>query len=126
MAIVSEILRFILPRSTVHSTAFAQLRVKVKFEGHVKTQYFGYVLPDEGMPPPMIEDQMCWYIEWPEKTTYRASDEFKSGIARIANGTPRSLLLHFTETKEGETLRGLGSGVSQFVSSQGREPYQPT
>jgi hypothetical protein len=63
MAIVSEILRFNLPRrSLASSTAFNLLRRKAETNGLVKVQYFGYVLPNEGFPAPKPENQMCWYL----------------------------------------------------------------
>jgi hypothetical protein len=62
MAVISEILRFILPRSSARASAFQALRRQVRERGSVKTQYFGYVLPNEGFPKPKKEDQMCWYI----------------------------------------------------------------
>ena len=65
MAVVSEILRFILPRSSAKVSAFQALRKQVREKGLVKTQHFGYVLPNEGFPRPKREDQMCWYIGTP-------------------------------------------------------------
>lgn len=62
MAIISEILRFILPPSSTKASAFQALRRQVGERGSVKTQYFGYVLPNEGFPRPKKKDQMCWYI----------------------------------------------------------------
>jgi hypothetical protein len=61
MAVISEILRFILPRSSVKASAFQALRRQVTERASVKIQYFGYVMPNEGFPRPK-EDQMCWYI----------------------------------------------------------------
>ena len=59
---ISEILRFILPRSEANTTAFSDLRRSVETKGSVKIQYFGYVLQHEGIPKPKPENQMCWYI----------------------------------------------------------------
>jgi hypothetical protein len=69
MAIISEILRFILPRSSAKTLVFQALRRQVREKGLVKTQYFGYVLPNEGFPKPKKEDQICWYIGTPALRT---------------------------------------------------------
>lgn len=62
MARVSEILRFILPRSPSSKTAFSELRQHVATKGLVNTQYFAYILQNEGFPQPKPENQMYWYI----------------------------------------------------------------
>lgn len=62
MSVVSEILRFILPKTAANATAFATLRQAVTDKGSVKRQYFGYVLQNEGFPGPKPKDQICWYI----------------------------------------------------------------
>jgi hypothetical protein len=59
---ISEILRFPLPKSSSSSSAFRVLRDKVSSKGQVNTQYFGYVVPNEGFPVPKREDEMCWVI----------------------------------------------------------------
>ncbi|KAH8886367.1 hypothetical protein GQ53DRAFT_809677 [Thozetella sp. PMI_491] len=115
MAIVSEVLRFILPRSPASTAAFADLRRRVAARGAVTTQFFGYVLPDEGMPRPKPAGQMCWYIEWPEQAAYRASGDFQAALAKMSEGTARSLRFEFAETKEGEIRKGLESAVCQFA-----------
>jgi hypothetical protein len=62
MGSISQLLRFTLPRSTTRLSAFHALRDHVSSKASVKTQYFGYVLPDEGFPVPKLENEMCWLI----------------------------------------------------------------
>lgn len=114
MAIISEILRFILPRSSIKASAFQALRRQVTERGSVKIQYFGYVMPNEGFPRPK-EDQMCWYIEWPETSNFRTSTEFKIELEKFAEGCPRSLLFNFRQTKDGEVIKALESPACEFA-----------
>lgn len=140
MAVISEILRFILPRSSAKASAFQALRRQVREKGLVKNQYFGYVLPNEGFPRPKREDQMCWYIgtpalglpilyvllrtptlmafetsEWPETSKFRSSTEFKTELQKFAEDCPRSLLFNFRETNDGQVIKALESPVCEFV-----------
>jgi len=62
MPVVSELLRFILPRSQSSASAFSDLRHSVTTKGLARIQYFGYVMPNEGIPTPRPDNQMCWYI----------------------------------------------------------------
>ena len=62
MAIVSEVIRFILPRSSASQSAFRSLRKVVAAKGDVTVQQFGYLMQNEGFPRPKPRDQMCWYI----------------------------------------------------------------
>lgn len=143
MAMISEILRFTLPRSSANASAFHGLRRQVAEKGPVKAQYFGYVMPDVGLPPPKKEDLMCWYIgilvlrlpintllkicplliavkqqEWPEASNFRRSAEFKTQIAELAATRPRSLLFKFRQTKDNEVIRGLEAAACEFVCKQ--------
>jgi hypothetical protein len=60
--VLSEVIRFILPRSQAAAIAFAALRTHVANVGPVKSQHFGYVLQNEGFPGPKPANQVCWYI----------------------------------------------------------------
>jgi hypothetical protein len=62
MSSISQILRFTLPRSATRLSAFQELRQCVSAKASIKTQYFGYVLPDQGFPVPKPENEMCWLI----------------------------------------------------------------
>ncbi len=62
MMVMSEILRFPLLQSPSSSSAFQKLRDQVSSQGQVKTQYFGYVVPNQGFPLPKSENEMCWVI----------------------------------------------------------------
>jgi hypothetical protein len=132
MTIVSAILRFTLLRSQASTAAFSELRRSVQTKGLVTTQYFGYVLQNEGIPKPKPDSQMCWYIgiasqfsekfchsnrsvEWPKESEYRTSQEFKQGLAAIAEDKPRSLIFEFKETKSGEIIKGLEANACEFV-----------
>ena len=140
MAVISEILRFILPRSSAKTSAFQALRRQITERGSVKTQYFGYVIPNEGFPGPKRGDQMCWYIgtlafglsilylllstsmltafemkEWPETSNFRSSTEFKIELEKFAEDCPRSLFFNFRQTRDGEVIKALESPVCEFV-----------
>ena len=43
--------------------------------------------------------------------------EFKADLASVAEGSVRSLLFEFQETKDGELVKGLDAPVCQFVCS---------
>lgn len=58
---ISELLRFTLPRSFAGTKTFHAIRSHFAQYGAAK-QYFGYVLPDQGVPLPQPKDQMCWFI----------------------------------------------------------------
>jgi hypothetical protein len=62
MGYVSEIIRFLLPKAKLNTNAFRDLRQRVRTNGLVSTQYFGYVLQNEGSATPKPADQVCWYI----------------------------------------------------------------
>ncbi len=113
----SELLRFILPRTQASSGAFAQLRHDVAARGLARTQYFGYVIPNKAILSSLPDNQMCWYIEWPEKSAYRAGDEFKSELAKLASGPARSLLFELIETKKDGVIDALESNACELVSS---------
>ncbi|KAH8634235.1 hypothetical protein IG631_09635 [Alternaria alternata] len=61
MAIISEFLRFVLPRSSENASAFEQLRKLVSKRGLTQDQYFGYGSPVNGWDKP-TDDLMCWFI----------------------------------------------------------------
>jgi 2-succinyl-5-enolpyruvyl-6-hydroxy-3-cyclohexene-1-carboxylate synthase len=65
MAAIAQLLRFTLPRSSPRVPAFHALRECVSSKALVKTQYFGYVFPNEGFPVPKPDDEMCWLIRTP-------------------------------------------------------------
>jgi hypothetical protein len=63
MTVISELIRFILPRSNATaSAAFGDLRRTVGTAAKVQTQYFGYVIPNEGFPSFREQNQVCWFI----------------------------------------------------------------
>src|SRR5579871_6656878 len=105
MAVISEILRFILPRSSTKVSAFQALRRQVRERGSVKVQYFGYVMPNEGFPKPKKKDKMCWYIgtlELGRPSLYfqfflsipmLTAFEFKNGLRLQSFGTATSSTL---------------------------------
>lgn len=63
MAIVSEIIRFVLPQSHANDTGFHMIRKVVAEKGFARTQYFGSVMFNEGGGGHgNLENQMCWYI----------------------------------------------------------------
>jgi hypothetical protein len=47
-------------------------------------------------------------VEWPEKSVYRASEEFRSELAKIAKSEPKSLLFQLRETKARRSRPGTG------------------
>ncbi len=62
MAIVSEILRFILPASKTKSFEFLKLRQHIANSHGIQDQYFGYVFPVQGAGLPARENEMCWVV----------------------------------------------------------------
>jgi hypothetical protein len=62
MAVISEIFRFLLPRSQSSANAFGELRRRVAAKGVPRSQYFGYMIQNEGFPPQKPENLMRWYI----------------------------------------------------------------
>lgn len=62
MSSLSQLLRFTLPPSTTRLTAFQALRERVSSKASVKSQYFGYMLPNEGFPDRTAENDMYWLI----------------------------------------------------------------
>ncbi|KAF2098888.1 hypothetical protein NA57DRAFT_56526 [Rhizodiscina lignyota] len=115
MAFVSEVLRFILPRSATSQSAFQQLRKTVAEKGSIKAQYFGYVLINEGLPRPKPDNQMCWCIEWPEGSTFRRSKQFRAALTEISQSPVTSLLFKFREDTKGDTTKALESPVTEFA-----------
>jgi hypothetical protein len=116
MPTISQLLRFTLPYSSARASAFQVLRQKTASKGLVKTQYYGYVLPNEGFPAPKREDEMCWFLQWPQDSSFRDSKEFETDLDDVAEGRVRSLLFDMSNTKEGELEKGLEAPFCQFVS----------
>jgi hypothetical protein len=65
MPAIAQLLRFTLPHASTRVSAFHVLRERVSSKALVKTQYFGYVYPNEGFPVPKPDDEMCWFIRTP-------------------------------------------------------------
>lgn len=146
MASIFQILRFTLPWSSATRLAtFQALRDRVS-NNSVNTQYFGYILPNEGFPERTAENDMCWVIsklslldnectafqphqkssvltqtptvtEWPQSSIFQKSPEFKTTLPTIAAGDICSLFFDFQKPKEGEIEKGLEAPVCQFVRS---------
>jgi hypothetical protein len=57
-------------------------------------------------------------VEWPEKSEYRTSLQFKQELAAMAGDNPRSLLFEFKQTHSGEILKGLEAPACEFVCVQ--------
>ena len=112
--VTSEIVRLIIPRSPLKAAAFSALRKGVVEKGSAGTQYFGYVMPNQGFGHPRVEDEMCWYIEWPGDGTYRNSQDFKSELSKLSSSA-RALLFEFTETRKGQLIKGLESDACQLA-----------
>jgi hypothetical protein len=115
MSVVSQILRFTLPHSPTRVSAFQALRQDTSTKALVKTQYYGYALPNEGLPPQKSNDEMCWFIQWPQDSAFRNSKEFKANLENVAEGRVRSILFDFSSAKNGELEKGLEAAVCQFV-----------
>ncbi|KIW02691.1 uncharacterized protein PV09_06128 [Verruconis gallopava] len=113
--VLSEIVRFVLPRSQSARSSFHDLRAKLDHAGVVKNQYFGYVLQKEGYPVPKQENLMCWYIEWPDRNRREWSPEMTKSLSSLAGGTPNTSLCEFVETKAGGIREALESNVCQFA-----------
>jgi hypothetical protein len=60
MAAFSQLLRFTVSKSQV--PIFNALREHVSTKASVKTQYFGFVVPNEGFPAPKTDNEVCWFI----------------------------------------------------------------
>ncbi|KAF2667088.1 hypothetical protein BT63DRAFT_458051 [Microthyrium microscopicum] len=115
MGAVSEILRFVLPRTTSSNAAFSEVRRLVAANGLGTSQYFGYIMEDEGFPRPKAENFMCWYIEWPNNSSFRNNEEFRSKLVKLSVKEPRLLRFQFQETKSNELTRALESSACQFA-----------
>lgn len=62
MASIYQLLRFTLPQSNAtRLSTFQALRDRVSSDS-VKTQYFGYMILNEGFPDRTAENDMCWVI----------------------------------------------------------------
>ncbi|RDI81088.1 hypothetical protein Vi05172_g8877 [Venturia inaequalis] len=115
MASIYQLLRFTLPRSNAALlSTFQALRDRVSNDS-VKTQYFGYMIPNEGFPDRTAENDMCWVIKWPQSSTFQKSAEFKAALSTIGEGNIRSSFFDFQETKEGDTEKGFEAPVCQFA-----------
>ena len=62
MSAVAQLLRFTLPRTSACASAFHALRETVSSKTPVSSQYFGYIIPNQGFPASKADDDICWLI----------------------------------------------------------------
>ena len=80
--ILSQILRFSLPRSSaISAPAFLKLRDFVKSHGQVEDQYFGYIVT---LLKQKKSDEMCWIIRWSSQATFKAVARLIPAEFRVA------------------------------------------
>jgi hypothetical protein len=57
---LTQLLRFSLTKSRI--AAFTALRNNLSSTALVKSQHFGFILPNEGFPAQKSDHEMCWII----------------------------------------------------------------
>ncbi|KAJ9603264.1 hypothetical protein H2200_012042 [Cladophialophora chaetospira] len=123
MAILSEILRFILPPTKTRAAEFLNLRQHIAKTYNIRDQYFGYVIPFQGTGLPVRDHEMCWVIQWPSPTLPQRTTESHTQLNNLLSTTAsstsahkaRSLLFPFPSSSLPEVTKALTSPVCEFA-----------
>ncbi len=62
MAILSQVVRFVLPPFESKASEFLKLRQRLAKSQGILDQFFGYVIPVEGAGLPVRDHEMCWVV----------------------------------------------------------------
>ncbi|KIW27608.1 uncharacterized protein PV07_07334 [Cladophialophora immunda] len=122
MAILSEIVRFVLPPTKARLSAFLKLRQQVSQSCNIHDQYFGYVIPVKSSHLRVKENEMCWVIHWPQGSSLAQNAELRAQLKELTTaatsgqaGEATSLLFPFDDSQVGELKKALEAPVCEFA-----------
>ncbi|OAL20717.1 hypothetical protein AYO22_08726 [Fonsecaea multimorphosa] len=127
MAILSEIVRFVLPPTKVKLTEFLKLRQHISRSYNVHDQYCGYITPVKSSHLLVKENEMCWVIQWPQGTRHHAQiAELRAQLKELTSeptssnddgtgGGATSLLFQFEDSQVPELNKALEAPVCEFA-----------
>ncbi|CAK7218072.1 hypothetical protein SBRCBS47491_003382 [Sporothrix bragantina] len=108
MAILSEIVRFVLP--TTRRSDFARLCARLASHSAVRSQYFG---PSIAVSLPILQNEMCWMIQW----RGARPPELQKLVAELSpDHAATSLILTLDDSQATSLEKALEAPICQFAT----------